>query len=152
MINDVKPTAEDTIWKCLDDQHREHWEAGLMHQYSKNADGKLLSRPIPIESKPAESKLYQSIIACRTKEKGKDLYKFETRHCVNGGPMEQGKDFDFSHSPTIGYCPLRIVLAFTASTGRQLFAIDVSNCFQQKIIPPNLRRFLTGDKSYHIFI
>ena len=112
----TKPIAGKSIWECLDSKLREHWQAGLYHQYAKNADGKLLSRPIPIEHKPPDAKLYQSVIASRIKEKGKNLYKFETRHCVNGGPMEQGKDFDFSHSPTIGYCPLCIVLAYTAAT------------------------------------
>lgn len=101
---------------------------GLFDQYDKNAEMMLLSAPLPKHELPPNSKIYQSVMACQIKEKGKDLYEFATRHCLNGSPMEKGKDFDFSCSPTISHPALRMALAVTAATGRHSKIIDVKNC------------------------
>ena len=137
-----KPVSKKTIFDNLKGNQRRHWVAGLKHQYSKNAQMLLLSTPVPREKLPPDVKVFPSIIACRVKEKGKDLYKFETRHCVNGSSMEQGTHFDFSRSPTISYTGLRFLIVVAAAFGLRLSIIDVTNCFQNDAIPPEKRIFI----------
>ena len=72
-----RPVAERLIYECLKSKNRPHWIEGLWHQYAKNADHQVLSEPIPREKVPDSAKVYQSIIACRIKDAGPDLYKFE---------------------------------------------------------------------------
>ena len=103
---------------------------GLKHQYDKNARMMVLSQPLPREKLPHDIKVFTSVMACRIKEKGTDLWKFETRLCLNGKDMVQGRDFDFSYSPTISYPGFRTAIALTAILGYRLFILDVENCFQ----------------------
>ena len=98
-----KPTAPRSIHLCLKDKNRKLWKAALFQQYEKNADMLLLSEPVAKESLPLDAKIFPSIIACRVKKSGPALWKFEARHCLHGGSQVQGKDFDFSCSPTISY-------------------------------------------------
>ena len=140
--------GKGTIWDCLDGPHREHWIAGLHSQYEKNANNKVLSAPIPKEDLPEGTKVYQSIMACSIKEKGQGLWKFVTRHCLNGSKMQQGSDFDFSYSPTISYAALRLLLAYSAAKSRRLSIVDVENCFQNGVIPHEDRVYVTTPPHY----
>ena len=143
-----RPVAQKSIFQCLQSDNRAHWKQGLFDQYDKNAEMMLLSAPLPKDELPPNSKIYQSVMACQIKEKGKDLYEFATRHCLNGSPMEKGKDFDFSCSPTISHPALRMALAVTAATGRHCKIIDVKNCFQCDAIEPHERLFITTPPCY----
>ena len=143
-----RPEAGKTLFDCLKGKDRQHWIAGLKHQYSKNANMLLLSQPLPREKLPKEVRVFPSMIACRIKEKGRDLYKFEARHCVNGASMEKGTHFDFSYSPTISYPCLRLVLAWSASLGLQCSILDVENCFQNEACDPEKRIFITAPPLY----
>ena len=113
--------------------------AGLKNQCSKNAAMMRSSAPVPHGKLPRDVKTLQSVTACQTKEKGKNLHKFETRHCVNGSSMVQGQEFDFSSSPTVSCTGLRIFTCAAAARGLHLSGIDVQNCFQNDAIPPEKR-------------
>ena len=143
-----RPEPEKTIFACLQNQDRQHWKNGLFHQYDKNARMMLLSQPIPREKLPQEVKVFPSVIACRIKEKGKHLYKFETRHCVNGAPMVQGIHFDFSYAPTASQMIVKALSADEAATGKHLSIVDVENCFQNDTIPADKRIFITAPPLY----
>lgn len=108
----------------------------------------LLSQPIPREMIPQGTKFFPSMIACRTKDKGPGLVKFEARHCVNGASMEKGTHFDFSYSPTISYACLRLVLCWAASLGLRCSILDVENCFQNEACDPEKRIFITAPPLY----
>jgi hypothetical protein len=143
-----RPVSSKTIFDNLKGPHRHHWIQGLKHQYSKNASMLVLSQPVPRAKLPKDTKVYRSVIAPRIKEKGKDLYKFEARHCLDGQNMVQGKDFDFSFSPTISYPGMRIVLAFCAVLNLTSAILDVENCFQNDAIKPEQRLFVTAPPLY----
>ena len=81
----------------------------------------LLSAPLPKHELPPNSKIYQSVMACQIKEKGTDLYHTSLQQGIVSmvcSPMEKGKVFDFSCSPTISHPALRMALAVTTATGR----------------------------------
>ena len=105
-----RPVAERSIYECLKGPNQPHWKAALSHQYGRNADHQVLSEPIAKEKIPDDAKVYQSIIACRVKDAGPDMYKFEARHFVHGGSIVKGRDFVFSCAPTISYPGFRIVI------------------------------------------
>jgi hypothetical protein len=130
-----RPVAERSIYQCLKGPLRPHWIQGLWHQYGKNAEYQLLSPPIARETLPEGTTVFRSIIACRIKDAGPDLYKFETRHCVHGGNIEKGIHFDFSFAPVASYPALRIFCAYTAARGKRFKALDVSNAFQSDAMP-----------------
>ena len=138
-----RPRDEKSIFKAVQGPNKIHWKNGVKHQYNKNDDMMVLSAPIARSKLPKDVKVFPAILACRIKEKGDKLWKFEVRLCLHGGTMLQGRDFDFSYSPTIGYCPLRIVLCWTAIKGRKLSSIDVVNCFQSDSIPLKRRCYMT---------
>ena len=108
----------------------------------------LLSLLIPVEDIPEDVKIYPSIIACRIKEKGLGLWKFETRHCLHGGSMEQGKDFDFSCSPTGSHPAVRAQLSKSAIRSHRIYGVDVSNCFQNDVIKPEDRLYVHAPPCY----
>ena len=144
-----KPDVHNTIFQCLkDENYKKHWEAALDHQFSKNATQRVLSKPIPRELIPKDVKAFQSVMAVSIKEVGEALWKFVARHCVNGGPMIQGLHFDFSASPTVSYPALRTLIALAAALGLILASTDVTNCFQNTLIPPNKRIWITLPPRY----
>ena len=143
-----RPSAEKTIFQAMKSPMSRHWKKGLWNQYDKNDAMMVLSRPIPKCKIPKDAKIFQSILACRIKEKGTNLYKFDVRLCLHGGPMEQGKDFDFSYSPTIGHTPLRAVICQSASLRRRLSILDVSNCFQSDSIELERRLYMRLPHKY----
>ena len=53
--------------------------------------------------------------------------------------MEQGRDFDFSCSPTVSYPAMRMQLSAAAQKHQELFSVDVSNCFESDTISPEHR-------------
>jgi len=117
------------IFEYLKGPHRPHWIQGLRHQYSRNAEYQLLSPPIARELLPEEITVFRFIIACRVKDVGPDLHKFEAQHCVHGGNMEKGIHFDFSFSPVVSYPGLQLLAAYSAARKKILKPLDVSNCF-----------------------
>ena len=144
-----KPEAGKTIFDCLKDQkNKHHWEAALDHQYSKNATQRVLSKPIPKEKIPKDVKIFRSVIAVGIKEVGEALFKFVARHCVDGGPMVQGVHFDFSSSPTVSYPALRTLIAIVAAYDLRMASTDATNCFQNTIIPPEQRIWISLPPRY----
>ena len=125
-----------------------HWEAALEHQFAKNAAQQVLSKPILRESLPDHIKVFQSVMAVSCKEVGLALIKFVARHCVNGGPMIKGLHFDFSASPTVSYPALRTMIAIAAAFNLILASIDVTNCFQNTMIPPEKRIWIALPPRY----
>ena len=74
-----KPISGWSIFENLKGPQRQHWINGLKHQYDKkNANMMVLSQPIPRDKPPEDSAVFNSVIACRIKANGKDLFKFET--------------------------------------------------------------------------
>ena len=58
----------------------------------------VLSQHIPRDNLPEDTTVFNSVIACRIKEKEEDLFKFETRHYLAGQNM-----IAFSYSLTGSY-------------------------------------------------
>ena len=127
---------------------KKHWEAALDHQFNKNATQRVLSKPIPKELVPKDVKTFRSVMAVSIKEVGEALWKFVTRHCVDGGPMIQGLHFDFSASPTVSYPALRTLIAIAAALGLTLASTDVTNCFQNTMIPAEKRIWISLPPRY----
>ena len=97
---------------------------------------------------PEDIKIFQSVIAVSCKEVGAALIKFIARHCVHGGPMVQGLHFDFSASLTVRYQALRTMIAIAAAYNLTLVSVDVTNCFQNTIIPPEKRIWVSLPPKY----
>ena len=79
------------------------------------------------------------MMAVSIKEVGEGMWKFVTRHCVDGSPMVKGLHFDLSASPTVSYPALRTLISIAAARGLRLASMDVTNCFQNTMIPPEER-------------
>eukprot|EP00956_Cyclotella_meneghiniana_P003313 scaffold4007_cov49-Cyclotella_meneghiniana.AAC.13 len=56
--------------------------------------------------------------------------------------QQQGIDYEFSYSPTAGMAPIRITLATAASFDWILAVIDIVDCFQSTLIPPEAERLV----------
>ena len=87
-------------------------------------------------------------MAVSCKEVGQALIKFVARHCVLGGPMIQGLHYDFSASPTVSYPALRTMIAIVAAYNLTLASLDVTNCFQNTMIPPEKRIWVSLPPRY----
>lgn len=141
-FNERPPTPSD-VGKALKGPHRHHWIQGLFAQYDKNAKVHLFTKPIPVSSIPPEKKVLKSVISLKVKPDGKNMWKFAPRHCANGAPQLQGIDFDESYAPVAGACPVRTQLAISASWNLIVGVIDVTNAFQNTILPPHKREYVT---------
>eukprot|EP00956_Cyclotella_meneghiniana_P030378 scaffold76242_cov40-Cyclotella_meneghiniana.AAC.1 len=144
-----EPKADPSIFKCLDNTElRAEWKEALAHQYNKNDDVRLLAMPTPIENLPEGKKVLPAVISTKIKKKGEDIYQFIARMCANGSKQQQGIDFEFSYSPTAGMAPIRITLATAASFDWILAVIDIVNCFQSTLIPPEERLVISMPPFY----
>jgi len=106
----------------------------------------VLSQPIPRDKLPEDTPVFNSVITCRIKE-GKDLFKFEARHCLDGQNMKQCKHINFSYSPTIVYPGCRMLLVIAAIKGLILKMLDAKNCFQNDVIEPDQHLFTNASPS-----
>ena len=62
--------------------------------------------------------------------------------------MQQGRDFDFSFSPTVSSPAIKIVIAFAAAYNLILAILDVVNCFQNTMIPIEKCLYITLSPYY----
>jgi hypothetical protein len=68
--------------------------------------------------------------------------------CANGSKQQQGIDYEFSYSPTAGAVPIKVTLCLAAANRWTLAVIDVVNCFQSTLIPPEERLLITMPPHY----
>ena len=143
-----EPTAHPSIFKCLDSELRTEWKEALNHQYSKNDDVRLVAMPTPIENLPEGKQVLPTVISTRIKSKGASIYQFVARMCANGSKQQQGIHYEFSYSPTAGMAPIRITLCTAAAFDWIVAVIDVVNCFQSTMIPPEDRLVISMPPFY----
>ena len=62
--------------------------------------------PLPIEDFPTDQKLLCYDISPKIKHDGKDMWKFQPRHCANGITHILGSDLTESFVPIITACPV----------------------------------------------
>ena len=78
-----------------------------------------------------DTKVLCSVIACNVKPTdNKHMWKLQACHCVNGKPMEQGVDFDESHSPAVDPSTIQATCGIASSENLILGMLDVTNAFQ----------------------
>eukprot|EP00956_Cyclotella_meneghiniana_P008309 scaffold11091_cov47-Cyclotella_meneghiniana.AAC.1 len=143
-----EPTAHTSIFKCLDSELRPEWREALNHQYNKNDDVRLLAMPTPIENLPEGKKVLPAVMSTRIKKKGDNIYQFIARMCANGSKQQQGIHYEFSYSPTAGMAPIRITLCTAAVFDWIVAVIDVVNCFQSTMVPPEDRLVISMPPFY----
>lgn len=139
----TRPEDPKSLGAALKGPLRIHWINAMKHQYSKNAQRMLLSKPIGQSKIHPDARTFQSVIATKVKEKGENMWKLEARHCLHGAKMQQGVDFDYSYSPTVSAPCIRVFLAICSSRGLVIFVLDVVNCFQNTMSPEEERRYVT---------
>ena len=70
-----------------------------------------------------------------------DLY---SRTCVDRSSVREEVDFTVSYAPAAGICSLRIIIAIASAKGLILFVLDISNDFQNTILPNPAERVYLG--------
>ena len=75
------------------------------------------------------------VVSCR--EVGKALIKFIARQCMHDDPIIQVLHYNFSASPMVSYPALRTMIAIAAAFNLTLASLDVTNYFQNTMIPPD---------------
>ena len=143
-----EPKAHASIFKCLDSELGSEWKQALFHQYDKNDAVRLVTQPTPIENIPKDKKVLPVVMSTKVKKKGEDLYQLVARMCANGSKQQQGIDYEFSYSPTAGIAAIRITLCLAAGFGWTLYIIDVVNCFQSTLLPPEERLLIMMPPHY----
>lgn len=143
-----EPKAHPSIFKCLDSDLRTEWKSALAHQYHKNDDVRLVAQPTPKENVPEGRKILPAVMSTKIKKKGENIYQFVARMCANGSKQQQGIDYEFSYSPTAGMAPIRITLSTAAALDFVLAVIDVVNCFQSTLVPPEKRLIISMPPFY----
>lgn len=128
------PACHNSIFKCLDSEHREHWIQACYSQFEKNDDINLCTQPTPIEDVPKDTKILRTVMSTKVKKKGENLYQFIARMCADGSGQEKGIDFEFSFSATTSAPAVRITLTYAAAFGLTLAIIDVVNAFQSTML------------------
>jgi hypothetical protein len=143
-----EPEAHPSVFKCLDSEIGHEWREALFHQYNKNDAVRLVAQPTPIENVPKDRKVLPVVMSTKVKSKGSDLYQLITRMCANGSKQQQGIDYEFSYSPTAGVASIRLTLCLAASFGWIIAIIDIVNCFQSTMIPPEERLLISMPPLY----
>ena len=70
--------------------------------------------PLPIEDVPADQKILCHVISPKIKVDGKDICKFQPRHCANGITQIRGCKLTESFPPIIISCTVSYSMAFLA--------------------------------------
>ena len=92
--------------------------------------------PLPIEDFPTDKKLLCYVISPKIKHDGKDMWKFQPRHCANGITHILGSDLTESFVPILSAYPVSYSMAFSSSWNILGLVLDNTNSFQNTIIAP----------------
>eukprot|EP00978_Attheya_sp_CCMP212_P034382 scaffold143848_cov34-Attheya_sp.AAC.1 len=133
-----RPTKYTNIGECLKSAERSCWKEALYAQYDKNTEANLFTKPIPVKTLPADTKILRSIINPNVKSTDvPDMWQFITRHCANGSAMIRGIDFQESYSAVALATSVRMTIAIAAAENMTLAIIDVKNAFQNNTMLPD---------------
>ena len=85
---------------------------------------------------PPDTKILRPRISCRLKTTDIDnQYDIHLRTCADGLSIIEGFNFTVSYIPVDGIRSLRIIIAISSAEGLILFFLDISNAFQNTILP-----------------
>ena len=90
--------------------------------------------PLPIEYVPADQKFLCYVISPKIKPDGKDMWKFQPRHCANGITQIRGSYLNGSFVPIISACIVSSSTSLTASWNIIGVVLEDTNSFKSTII------------------
>ena len=94
---------------------------------------------------PPNTKILKTRISIRVKTTDIDnQYDIYSRTCADRSSMIEGVEFTVSYAPVAGICSICIIIEIVSAEGLIIFFLDISNAFQNTILPyPTERVYLS---------
>jgi hypothetical protein len=144
-----KPQVPASFFDCLKSPLRRNWIAAAWNQFKKNKNIAVFSLPFERVSIPQDARIFRSQLVPEVKDtEVPGVFELKVRDVIVGTPQQKAVDYIESYSPVVDPTSIRLQVAFSCSQNYILGIIDVKNAFQNTIVPPSSRIYVTVPPTY----
>jgi hypothetical protein len=144
-----KPSVPKSFFECLKSPLRRNWIAAAWNQFKKNKNIAVFSLPFDRSTISDDARIFRSQLIPEVKDtEVPGVFEFKVRDVIVGTPQQKEIDYKESYSPVVDPTSIRLQIAFSCSQNYILGIIDVKNAFQNTIVPPSSRIYVTVPPTY----